>query len=389
MTASPKSKSVDIALCLFLGIFGAHRFYEGKFVTGGLYALSLGGLGVGAIADLLQILLGVRTDKNGRSIGKPGRLPRRLTKALSIAFAAAIIVSLGWALFNQVVNGSVVGDTYYDETDVSMPLETEYTALGPWDVDEVTVGSDDTLFKTFKIWLPAEADSRADLALPAVVVANGSGTPFFRFEPVFKHLASWGFIVIGNDDPDSGNGRSSTLALDYLVEMNDDPQSELYQRVDIDRIGIAGHSQGGAAAIRAATSDSGPIGFASLFTASTPSLALIKDAELSAWTYDTAKVRVPYFSVAGTGEVDAETIAPLTSMRENFDAVPDGVPAVMARRDGADHGDMLTWADGYMTAWFRYTLMGDDEAEQVFIGPDAEITRNESWIDVDRKSLDE
>ena len=40
----------------------------------------------------------------------------------------------------------------------------------------------------------------------------------------------------------------------------------------------------------------------------------------------------------------------------------------MARRKNTDHGEMLVNADGYMTAWFCYTLKDDAEATKVFTG---------------------
>lgn len=54
----------------------------------------------------------------------------------------------------------------------------------------------------------------------------------------------------------------------------------------------------------------------------------------------------------------------------------------MARRVGKDHGDMLRYADGYMTAWFMYYLRGDTEAGQAFFGENAEILFNENWQDI-------
>lgn len=44
---------------------------------------------------------------------------------------------------------------------------------------------------------------------------------------------------------------------------------------------------------------------------------------------------------------------------------------------------IYTYADGYMKAWFRYTLMGDEKAAEVFIGEYPEILHNqENWSDV-------
>ncbi|MBQ5332661.1 MAG: TM2 domain-containing protein [Oscillospiraceae bacterium] len=51
-----KNRSVSIFLCALFGIFGAHRFYEGKIFTGILWALT-GGLGfIGWIIDLIILI---------------------------------------------------------------------------------------------------------------------------------------------------------------------------------------------------------------------------------------------------------------------------------------------------------------------------------------------
>ena len=53
----PKDKWISFLLCLFLGVIGAHKFYEGKIGFGILYLLTLGLFGVGVIIDLILILL--------------------------------------------------------------------------------------------------------------------------------------------------------------------------------------------------------------------------------------------------------------------------------------------------------------------------------------------
>ena len=51
-----KSKWVSFALCLFLGMLGIHKFYEGRVLLGLVYLLTMGLFGVGVIVDLIVLL---------------------------------------------------------------------------------------------------------------------------------------------------------------------------------------------------------------------------------------------------------------------------------------------------------------------------------------------
>lgn len=52
----PKNKWVALLLCLFLGFFGGHKFYEGKIGMGVIYLLTGGLFTIGAIIDFLILL---------------------------------------------------------------------------------------------------------------------------------------------------------------------------------------------------------------------------------------------------------------------------------------------------------------------------------------------
>ena len=52
----PRNKWTAFFLCLFLGFFGAHKFYEGKAGRGILYICTFGLLGIGWFIDLINIL---------------------------------------------------------------------------------------------------------------------------------------------------------------------------------------------------------------------------------------------------------------------------------------------------------------------------------------------
>ncbi len=51
------SKWVSFLLCLFLGYFGAHKFYEGKTGMGLLYLFTIGLFGIGWLIDIFALLL--------------------------------------------------------------------------------------------------------------------------------------------------------------------------------------------------------------------------------------------------------------------------------------------------------------------------------------------
>ncbi len=63
--ANKKSRTVAFFLCLFLGSFGAHRFYVGKIKTAILYVFTLGLFGIGWFVDIILIITGNFKDKDG------------------------------------------------------------------------------------------------------------------------------------------------------------------------------------------------------------------------------------------------------------------------------------------------------------------------------------
>ena len=311
----------------------------------------------------------------------------------------AIAVLVGMAAVGAIQDWSrdvpsVTAD-YYTQTQTGGEIEEIYTAMGEYDVDYAEYPAQDLLIKQYKIWYPSALAGEEGREWPIVVMANGTGVPASRYAPVLRHLASWGFVVIGNEMQNSWSGGASAGALDLLAELNEDPSSLFYHKLDLDNVGSAGHSQGAIGAINAVTAQPNGDSYKALYLASTPSSLYASTLE---WAYDPALIDVPCFMTAGTGLLDAGeagspevaeeaqevSISPLWSQEENYGLIPDSVPKLRARRTGADHAEMLPWPDGYMTAWFMYWLQGDEAAGRAFFGPDAEIVHNPLWQDIEK-----
>ncbi|WP_054955118.1 poly(ethylene terephthalate) hydrolase family protein [Paenibacillus dakarensis] len=316
----------------------------------------------------------------------------KIIKGISLIFLIMIIL-LAVVVFAFLSYTNYINRNYWKFATPAGEIEKKYTALGLYDVSYVEFDADHEAHGKYEIWYPTEMNENRK-TYPLVVMANGTGVKASQYKEVFKHLSSWGFIVIGNEDENSRTGASSAATLDFILKLNDDKNSEFFDKIDIKNIGIAGHSQGGVGTINAATAQPNSNLYKAMFTASTTSSYWGQDNIFgSEWRYDVSKVDIPYFMVGGTGAADAGTaeniaatkgqgICPLWSMTENYNAIPNSINKIMARKVGKDHGDMLRYADGYMTAWFMYWLKDDDEAGRAFFGDHAEILTNANWQDV-------
>ena len=291
--------------------------------------------------------------------------------------------------------------TYYEYTKTGGDIEAKYTAMGEFETEYKEFKADDDKIGKYAVWYPKELES-GDNKYPIVLWANGTGSKSETYKYFLTHLASWGFIAVGNDDENTRTGESLEKTLQFLISENDNKDSVFYQKLDLNNIGIGGHSQGGPAVFNMVTEQEHGNMIKTVYAVSATSsyhTAIYQDG----WEYDISKVNVPTFLTAGTGTFDAGTastkdqknddekkiaqgICPLWSLEENYALLPDDVFKIYARKKDIDHGETHTQCDGYMTAWFLYQLKGDENAGKAFIGDDAEILSNENWQDLQKNN---
>ena len=186
-----------------------------------------------------------------------------------------------------------------------------------------------------------------------------------------------GIYCCRNDDGSTGFGKSADETIDYIKEASVDKDSVLYEKIDIDNIGITGHSQGGAGVFTS-------ISIMEHKDEYKTAVALSPTHEESAlafgWNYDLTKVNIPTLLIAGTqGDFETQAVILIEKMIEMYNKIPSS--KVMMRRIGAEHGQMLYSADGYVTAWFMWQLQNDEEASKAFVGNNPEILKNEFYQD--------
>lgn len=97
-----------------------------------------------------------------------------------------------------------------------------------------------------------------------------------------------------------------------------------------------------------------------------------------------SKINIPVLLTSSTGDADINLVVNLEQLKSIYDDIPETVNKVMLRRNNANHGDMLYFADGYMTAWFMWQLQNDEEASKAFIGNNAEILNNILYQDIEK-----
>ena len=130
-------------------------------------------------------------------------MAKKLLKILGIIIAILFVCFVLLVLYMNYLNQSITGDDgvakdYAAKLSPSGTLEQRYTKPGPYHVAHHTHRSDSTAIKEYHIYAPQR--TTPNQTFPLVLMVNGTATYASTYAPIFEHLASWGFVVIGNED---------------------------------------------------------------------------------------------------------------------------------------------------------------------------------------------
>ena len=276
----------------------------------------------------------------------------------------------------QTMQGDTVKREQYPFKQQMGKIESQYAGQGQFAVAKYETPTAKPAEK-FTVYYPNALNSNKKY--PVIVFANGTGISASRYPVVLEHFASWGFIVIGNEDQATNNGKSTNASLAFLLSENNNRNSVLYQKIDTNKIGITGFSQGGASVFTAMADEQYRQHYKTAIAVSPVNEELAQKNNYPAYKLNT--IKIPTMIIAGTkGDFEIKLVSPLDKMTQMYNKI--NAPKLMARRIGADHDNMQSWADGYRTAWFMYHLQNDSNAGQML----TEIANNPNWQDVKVKN---
>ena len=211
----------------------------------------------------------------------------RIAKIIGIILLA--LIAMIAVLLVYLTLRPFVPDNYTKTVDTGGEIEARYLAMGTHAV-KYTEAEAPEEWKKFEVYYPAALE-QGDGTYPVVVFVNGTGVYGSKYRALFRHLASWGFIVLGNEDPSTCTGASADATLAYLLGENDNPDSIFYRRV------ISGHSQGGVGVFNAINEQEHSGMYTCAVSLSPTDWAV---ACAIGMTYDPYKTSIPTMILAGT-----------------------------------------------------------------------------------------
>lgn len=300
-------------------------------------------------------------------------------KIIGIVILVILIIVISLVVLFVIASKSpAVSEDYQNKVKTGGEIEATYIRNGSF---EVAVYEEKTFqgFGKYVTYYPAELKG-SSRKYPVIVCCNGTGVPISKYLAVSKHLASWGFIVIGTDEEYDWNGFSAEMCIRHLKRWNDNEKIEetnspFYQKVDFENVGIVGHSQGGVGVINAITTQSNKDVFKAAVSLSPTNKELAFNLE---WEYNAAKIAAPIMLISGAGGGD-DWVVTGEQLESTYSDI--GSDKIMLRRKNTPHGDMLYSANGYVTAWFMWQLQADENAAKAFVGSAPEIMSNDLYQD--------
>lgn len=208
---------------------------------------------------------------------------------------------------------------------------------------------------------------------PLIVWGNGTCAMPEGYGTILRYVASYGFFVVAPNSRWVGGNDAMSIALDYMFDANEDSDSPYYQKIDTEKVGAMGHSQGGGATATIADGDE-----------RVKAAILFNGGEI---------VSKPFLTVSGDRDVSDYTVEEYQS-RVNSSSQP----AAFLYYHKIPEGGSMT---GHLTLmqepervieptmhWFNFMLNKDEDSSKWFLGDDCQLCNKDEDFEYGQKGLD-
>ena len=248
------------------------------------------------------------------------------------------------------------------------------TFMEPAEVNDQLLNTREIDYSLYTIFRPA--CMKDGETYPVITWANGTCGLTHGYGPLLSTVASHGFVVIASNSSWTNTPPTDMVqvrALDYAEALNEDTESVLYHRLNLDKIGAMGHSQGSMATVNAASDP--------------------RIQALILWNGGTSEDK-PFLYVSGDRDVGG-TSTPMT-LADATDASSQPGAWIyyhqILETGGGSTGHLVLMEQpervtDMAVAWWKYMLNGDKEAKKMFVGSDCGLCNRDDEFEYGVNSL--
>lgn len=205
---------------------------------------------------------------------------------------------------------------------------------------------------------------------PVIAWANGTMVTAGYYDKLLIEIAKGGYIVVACDESMSADGKAQITSIDFILEKNNDKKDIFYNKIDTNKIGVIGHSQGGRSSVNAANADS--------------RIDCVISIAGSNFDYEVEGLKTPTLFFAGTSDMivsPSQWIVPAYEIAEG--------PTVYASLNKGIHTSCSTNPEkysSYIKDWLDGWLKNDSNALNTF-KDGGKLSKDSAWVDFKCKNL--
>ncbi len=205
---------------------------------------------------------------------------------------------------------------------------------------------------------------------PVIAWANGTMVTAGFYDKLLVEIAKGGYIVVACDESMSADGKAQIASIDFILEKNNDKNDIFYNKINTNKIGVIGHSQGGRSSVNAANADS--------------RIDCVISIAGSNFDYEVEGLKTPTLFFAGTSDM---IVSPSQWIEPAYE-IAEG-PTVYASLNKGIHTTCSTNPEkysSYIKDWLDGWLKNDNNALNTF-KDGGKLSKDSAWVDFKCKNL--